>query len=209
MLPSHCFRTAAIHSVDLHPTAPSPMARVSPPLTSVSRILGAIALGLLVSGCASLPKNVERERSITLTATEDTHLGRAVAQPVAANPGRSGIYPLSNARDAFAARVLLARVAERSLDLQYFVWHDDTTGKLLFEEVWRAAERGVRVRMLLDDAYTRGLDKTIAILDAHPNIEIRLFNPFPNRNFRLGDFATDFARVNRRMHNKSFTADNQ
>ena len=185
------------------------MARVSPPLTSVSRILGAIALGLLVSGCASLPKNVERERSIALTATEDTRLGRAVAQPVAANPGQSGIYPLAIARDAFAARVLLARVAERSLDLQYFVWHDDTTGKLPFEEVWRAAERGVRVRMLLDDAYTRGLDKTIAILDAHPNIEIRLFNPFPNRNFRLGDFATDFARVNRRMHNKSFTADNQ
>jgi putative cardiolipin synthase len=185
------------------------MARISPPFVSVSRILVAIALGILVSGCASLPKNVEREPSTALTATEDTRLGRAVARGVAANPGRSGIYPLPNARDAFAARVLLARAAERSLDLQYYVWHDDTTGKLLFEEVWRAAERGVRVRILLDDANTRGLDETIATLDAHASIEIRLFNPFANRDFRLGDFATDFARVNRRMHNKSFTADNQ
>jgi putative cardiolipin synthase len=190
-------------------TAHSPIARVMSASVSVPRFLVAIALGLLVSGCASLPKNVEREPSTALATTDDTRLGRAVARGVAANPGRSGIYPLPNARDAFAARVLLARVAERSLDLQYFLWHDDTTGRLLFEEVWRAAERGVRVRMLLDDVNTRGLDRTIATLDAHPNIEIRLFNPFANRDFRLGDFATDFARVNRRMHNKSFTADNQ
>lgn len=169
----------------------------------------AIVLGFFVSGCASLPKNVEREPSAALAATDDTRLGRAVAKRVLANPGRSGIYPLSNARDAFAARVLLARAADRSLDLQYYDWNDDTTGRLLFEEVWRAAERGVRVRMLLDDANTKGLDPTIAVLDAHPNIEIRLFNPFANRGFRLGDLTTDFARVNRRMHNKSFTADNQ
>jgi putative cardiolipin synthase len=175
----------------------------------VKSALIAIVLGFLVSACASLPTNVERESSTALAATDDTRLGRAIAKGVLANPGRSGIYPLSNARDAFAARVLLARAADRSLDLQYYVWHDDTTGRLLFEEVWRAAERGVRVRMLLDDANTKGLDTTIAVLDAHPNIEIRLFNPFANRGFRLGDFATDFARVNRRMHNKSFTADNQ
>ena len=173
------------------------------------RVLVAIVLGFLVSGCAILPKNVGREPSTALTATADTRLGRAVAKLVAANPGRSGFYPLPNARDAFAARVLLARAAERSLDLQYYHWHDDTTGRMLFEEAWAAADRGVRVRMLLDDANTKGLDETIATLDAHPNIEIRLFNPFANRGFRLGDFATDFARVNRRMHNKSFTADNQ
>ncbi|HEY2863384.1 MAG TPA: phospholipase D family protein [Casimicrobiaceae bacterium] len=141
--------------------------------------------------------------------TDDTRLGRAIIPRLAANPGRSGIYPLSNAREAFAARILLAQAADRSLDLQYYVWHGDTTGQLLFEAVWQAAERGVRVRMLLDDANTRGLDPTIAALGTHPNIRIRLFNPFVNRGFRLGDFITDFARVNRRMHNKSFTADNQ
>src|SRR3981189_2960308 len=92
---------------------------------------------------------------------------------------------------------------------RYYVWHGDTTGQLLFDAVWQAAERGVRVRMLLDDANTRGLDPTIAALAAHPNIQVRLFNPLVNREFRLGNFITDFARVNRRMHNKSFTADSK
>jgi putative cardiolipin synthase len=105
--------------------------------------------------------------------------------------------------------VLLARAAERSLDVQYYIWHADTSGGLLAHELWQAAERGVRVRLLLDDNNTRGADEAIAALDAHPNIEVRLFNPYANRGFRLGELATDFARVNRRMHNKSFTADNQ
>jgi putative cardiolipin synthase len=190
-------------------TTDNPIARVSPAWVSILCVLAAIALGLLLSGCASLPENFEREPSIALANTDDTRLGRAITRRVAANPGQSGIYALSNARDAFAARVLLARAADRSLDLQYYIWHDDTTGRLLFEAVWSAAERGVRVRMLLDDAATRGLDATIAVLDAHPNIQVRLFNPFANRGFRLGDLVADFARVNRRMHNKSFTVDNQ
>jgi putative cardiolipin synthase len=105
--------------------------------------------------------------------------------------------------------VVIARAAQRSLDLQYYIWHADTTGALMAQAAWEAAERGVRVRMLLDDANTKGFDETLAALDAHPKIEVRLFNPFANRGFRLGDFATDFSRVNRRMHNKSFTADNQ
>jgi len=105
--------------------------------------------------------------------------------------------------------VLLARAAERSLDVQYYIWHADTSGGLLAHELWQAAERGVRVRLLLDDNNTRGADEAIAALDAHPNIEVRLFNPYANRGFRLGELATDFARLNRRMHNKSFTADNQ
>ena len=105
--------------------------------------------------------------------------------------------------------MLLARAAERSLDVQYYIWHADTSGGLLAHELWQAAERVVRVRLLLDDNNTRGADEAIAALDAHPNIEVRLFNPYANRGFRLGELATDFARLNRRMHNKSFTADNQ
>ena len=105
--------------------------------------------------------------------------------------------------------MLLARAAERSLDVQYYIWHADTSGGLLAHELCQAAERGVRVRLLLDDNNTRGADEAIAALDAHPNIEVRLFNPYANRGFRLGELATDFARLNRRMHNKSFTADNQ
>ncbi len=163
----------------------------------------------MASGCATLPKNVERTPSSAVTNTEDTRLGKAAARAAEGHPGLSGIHALANARDAFAARIVLAQTAERSLDLQYYIWHADTTGQLLFETVWQAAERGVRVRILLDDANTRGLDATIATLATHPNIQVRLFNPFPNRNFRVGDFVTDFARLNRRMHNKSFTADGQ
>src|SRR4051812_10989667 len=128
---------------------------------------------------------------------------------VEAHPGRSGIHPLSDAHDAFAARVLLARAAERTLDVQYYIWHHDRSGMLLFKALRDAADRGVRVRLLLDDNNTSGLDATLAALEAHPNIEVRLFNPFPTRRLRALAYLTDFSRLNRRMHNKSFTADNQ
>jgi putative cardiolipin synthase len=163
----------------------------------------------MLSGCAGLPNNVERMPSNALENTAETRLGRALAPAATTNPGRTGVYPLVDARDAFAARMLLARAADRCLDVQYYIWRDDTTGALLNDALWEAAERGVRVRLLLDDQNTAGLDETIAALDSHPNIEVRLFNPFANRHLRVGDFVTDFARVNRRMHNKSFTADNQ
>lgn len=163
----------------------------------------------LVAACASLPGRVDRAPTTALADTGDTPLGRAVAARIAANPGKSGIHTLNSGIDAFAARIVLARAAQRSLDLQYYVWHGDTTGRLLAQAVWEAAERGVRVRILIDDANMAGLDRMFAALDAHPRIDVRLFNPFANRSFRLGDFISDFARVNRRMHNKSFTADNQ
>src|SRR5215831_533993 len=176
-----------------------------------TRAMQAVACAMIVAlvGCASLPKNVERSPSTAFTDTTDTRLARGLAEGVAANPGKTGVYPLPQGRDAFAARLLLVRTAERSLDLQYYIWHPDTSGSLLSKELWDAAERGVRVRLLLDDANTKGLDEAIGVLDAHPNIEVRLFNPFANRGLRIGDFAGDFSRVNRRMHNKSFTADNQ
>ena len=175
----------------------------------VGPLLAMAAWVVLVSGCASLPDNTQREPSIALVGSGDTSLGRALADRVSAHPAQSGIHPLFDARDAFAARILLARTAERSLDLQYYIWHDDSTGRMLFDAVWQAAERGVRVRLLLDDANTRGLDATLAVLDAHPNIELRLFNPFATRSFRGAQLLGDFGRINRRMHNKSFTADNE
>ena len=148
-------------------------------------------------------------RPTALTDTAGTRLGRAIAPGVAANPGKTGIHALPDPRDAFAARVLLANAAEKSLDAQYYIWHGDQVGYLLFQALWQAAERGVRVRLLLDDLNTKGLDPTLAALDAHPNIEVRLYNPLVERDARALNFLTDFTRVNRRMHNKSFTADNQ
>ena len=166
-------------------------------------------LCLLIMGCGSLPSLDGRIATTALEDTDDTRLGRAVTVHAATKPGQTAVYSLSEPASAFAARVPLARDAERSLDLQYYIWHGDQTGYLLFDEVWQAAERGVRVRMLLDDNSTAGLDPSIAALDAHPNIEVRLYNPVVHRGFRLVNYLTDFARVNRRMHNKSFTADNQ
>jgi putative cardiolipin synthase len=162
-----------------------------------------------MTGCASLPPLQDRIASTALTDTADTRLGRDVTPHVAAHPGKSGVKAFPAPRDAFAARMLLAALAEKSLDAQYFIWHGDQVGYLLFEAIWNAAGRGVRVRLLLDDANTGGLDPTIAALDAHPNIEVRLYNPFTERELRDLGYLTDFHRLNRRMHNKSFTVDNQ
>ena len=167
------------------------------------------ALAVLIAGCATLPPPESRVATSALVDTAGTRLGSAVAADVAANPGLTGILPLPDPRDAFAARAVLAGVADRSIDVQYYIWHGDTSGNLLFEVLWRAAERGVRVRLLLDDMNTAGLDPTIAALDAHPNVEVRLYNPLTERRVRAFNFLTDFARVNRRMHNKSFTVDGQ
>lgn len=156
-----------------------------------------------------LPSLDGRTTSSAFTDTDDTRLGRSIAPLAAAHPGLSGIYPLLDAQDAFAARMLLARAAERSLDIQYYIWHADLSGTLLFEAIREAADRGVRVRLLLDDNNTAGLDPVLAALDAHPRIEVRLFNPFVLRSPRLIGYLTNPLRLNRRMHNKSFTVDNQ
>jgi putative cardiolipin synthase len=160
-------------------------------------------------GCSILPSLEDRRTSTALFDTRDTRLGKAISPMADAHPGVSGIYPLPEARDAFAARVLLAQAAERTLDAQYYIWRNDMSGTLLFEALRSAADRGVRVRLLLDDNETSGLDTLLASLNSHPNIEIRLFNPFVIREPRWVGYVTDCFRLNRRMHNKSFTADNQ
>lgn len=167
------------------------------------------AVSLMLTCCKALPDLDGRSVSTSLEHTDDTRLGRAIAPLARAHPGKSGVFALADGREAFAARTLLSRAAERSIDVQYYIWHHDMSGTLLFEELHDAADRGVRVRLLLDDNNTTGLDPILSILDAHPNIEVRLFNPFMHRRFRALGYLTDFARLNRRMHNKSFTVDNQ
>lgn len=164
---------------------------------------------LFATGCTTLPPLAQRPPSTAFTDTADTRLGKFLAPLEAAHPGLSGLTPLLDGHDAFAARVALARAAQRSLDVQYYIWRHDLSGTLLFEELRRAADRGVRVRLLLDDYGTAGNDDLLAALDAHPLIEVRLFNPFTLRHARWLNLPFDFARLNRRMHNKSFTADNQ
>ncbi|WP_296943121.1 phospholipase D family protein [uncultured Massilia sp.] len=166
-------------------------------------------------GCAWLPPTLPpptamlRAPSSACLDTAGTALGTAIAPLAAAHPGLAGIHPLIDGRDAFAARALLAARAERSLDVQYYIWRKDLTGTLLLESLRAAAARGVRVRLLLDDNNTDGLDPALLALDRAPNVEVRLFNPFAMRSWRSLGYLTEFARLNRRMHNKSFTADNQ
>lgn len=164
----------------------------------------------VLSGCTGLPKPVERlpEQGISCDEARNTSIARSLRPLLdSRKPGLSGIYPLVEADDAFAARMLMARHAERSLDVQYYIWRPDMTGLMLLEALHEAADRGVRVRLLLDDNNTAGIEPFLLAMHAHPNIEVRLFNPFVIRRGRWLNFVTDFARVNRRMHNKSFTVD--
>lgn len=166
-------------------------------------------LALLIGSCATLPENTGRTPSNSITDTAGTRLALASDPQEREHPGDSGFVLLSDGLDAFAARVALTRAAESSLDLQYYLYHKDMVGTLLTYQLVRAANRGVRVRLLLDDMDTAGRDGILASLDAHPNIEIRLFNPFSRDTQRASQLVTRFGEVTRRMHNKSFTADHQ
>lgn len=184
-----------------------------PSVARYARTLGMQAWPLLCAlalAACQLPAPGERTTSTTLSASEaqSTQLGVAIAGELAAHPGLSGIDPLAKPLEAFAARVDLVRTAQRTLDVQYYIWRNDLTGTLLLEALREAADRGVRVRLLLDDnGIPSSLDATLAALDAHPNLQVRLFNPFVVRKPKSIGFLTDFSRLNRRMHNKSLTAD--
>jgi putative cardiolipin synthase len=166
-------------------------------------------LALVFSGCASLPSNDARNESHALQDTATTTLGQQSHPELLAHPGLSAFRPLNSGIDALLARVVLAEAAERSLDAQYYIWRDDLTGRIFADALLRAADRGVRVRVLLDDVGAQPNDAVLLILDSQPNIEIRLFNPVASRSFRGLGMLGDFSRVNRRMHNKAFVADNQ
>jgi putative cardiolipin synthase len=131
---------------------------------------------------------------------------------LAAHPGQSGARLLPDGFDAFALRVLTARAAARTLDMQYYIWHSDATGQFLAHELLQAADRGVRVRLLLDDMDARSRDAELVALDRHERIEVRLFNPFATRSGilrTLRELFTRASRLNHRMHNKSWIADRQ
>lgn len=168
-------------------------------------LLCSLLIGL--SACSSLPPNIGRTPSFALENTASTRLGQLVAQRARQHPGLSGFSLVPIGRQAFRDRIAMTALAEKTLDVQYYIWENDKTGRILAERLAQAADRGVRVRILLDDNTLQGRDTSIATLDAHPHISIRLFNPFRNRRFHLIDFVTDFGRVNHRMHNKSMTVD--
>jgi len=173
--------------------------------------LAVLCATLFLAACASLPSQVQRtpSQAIAQADTAGTPLGESVAVKLAEHPGESLFYPMAAGPDALAARLALARAATRSLDLQYYTFEPDATGTALIGELLAAADRGVRVRLLVDDLHTEGHDALLAALDSHPRIQVRLFNPFANRGARWMDFVSDFHRLDQRMHNKAMIADNQ
>lgn len=173
------------------------------------RILVLLALSAGAGACASVPFDYPKDHSVAIASTTDTALAREVSAWVEAHGGESGFYPLIHGMDALGARLYLIGKAEASVDLQYFLMKDDLAGRLFAAALLRAADRGVRVRFLLDDVFTTIPDKTLARLDGHENIEVRLFNPVARGGVFHLNFLADFRRANRRMHNKSFVADNQ
>lgn len=161
-----------------------------------------------LNGCASLPENVNRVESQAYTDTQNTLLGKDIQDYRKQGKNGDGFILLGSGLDAFVARAVLAEAAERSLDVQYYLYHNDLVGRLFSGVLWQAADRGVRVRVLVDDMDMEGRDAAIIAFDNHPNIEVRIFNPFDRNIGRSAQFVTGLGSVTRRMHNKSFTADN-
>jgi putative cardiolipin synthase len=156
-----------------------------------------------------LPDNKHRILSRAIGDGASTSLGKAFKAQLEQHPTQSGVHLLGDGVDAFVGRAVSARLAERSIDVQYYMFHQDTVGRLLIRELVAAADRGVRVRMLIDDMYGGQADAVWLALDVHPNVEVRLFNPFVRGRSKNLQFVTRLKTVNHRMHSKSFTVDNQ
>jgi len=169
-----------------------------------------------VAGCMSIPPGAEYPRTVTSAFSDPaaTRLGRQIAVSTARHPGLSGFRLLPHSIDGLTFRTQLIRAAQRSLDIQYYIFAEDDSGKLLQQALLDAADRGVRVRLLIDDSNSFGdaqSKEILAALNDHRNIDLRLFNPFTYRGnfpvFRYLDYAATASRINHRMHNKLFVVD--
>ena len=205
------------------------MLNIEPSSLSLSLTLG---LSLALSACQSLPKQPHLSESQALSArvnalyqsdqtlknnpsenesaTNNTDLGAAISEQKETHPELSGYHPIVTGANAFASRSILTDMATRNIDVQYYIWHDDQAGQLLLKDLWEAAERGVIVRLLLDDFNNDAkFDQHLLRFSSHPNIAVRIANPLMHRKFKSLNFITGLPRINRRMHNKSMTFDKE
>ena len=169
-----------------------------------------LACGVLLalSSCASIPRDFEPVPSRTWQDPDQTRLGELFSAHAPSDPTLSGVRLLDHPREAFRARFGFAALAERTLDLQYYLWKGDLTGQLLLYRALQAADRGVQVRILIDDIYHSGRDRVYATLDTHPRLEIRVFNPMGNRGAgRSANLVYHKGTLDHRMHNKIFLVD--
>lgn len=191
------------------------VAGATPRPARAARLLARVVLLAVLpwlTHCAVAPSLEGVEPSYALPPAENTTLDATVLRQIDASGGRSSVRLVEQNALAFAYRAATAGAAERSLDVQYYIWNDDLTGRLLVAELLRAAERGVRVRLLLDDIDARAKHELFEVVDQHPNVEVRIFNPFYSRSGAFG-YVTEWVlrarRLNRRMHNKAWIADNR
>ncbi|WP_230656857.1 phospholipase D family protein [Psychrobacter sp. I-STPA10] len=174
----------------------------------------------LLTGCQSLPKTPHTPQSIALGSNlaqiyadpsyQPNSLSAAVTAQNLNHPQLSGYHPIVTGASAFASRSILTSMASKNIDVQYYIWHNDQAGQLLLKDLWEAADRGVIVRLLLDDFNNSAdLDQQLIRFASHPNIAVRLVNPFVYRKFQTINYLTHLRRINHRMHNKSMTFDRQ
>ncbi len=141
---------------------------------------------------------------------DNTDLVAAISEQSEIHPDLSGYHPIVTGANAFASRSILTSMATRTIDAQYYIWHDDQAGQLMLKDLWDAAERGVIVRLLLDDFNNNAkFDQHLLRFASHPNIAVRIINPLMYRKFQTLNFVTGLPRINRRMHNKSMIFDKQ
>lgn len=176
-------------------------------MTRITCILSLFTL-VLLAGCATTDKQIVRTPSTAPQQTELTSASQFIQADLEKHPGKSGFVLLDSGEEAFTSRNAMTQVAEKTIDVQYYIWEDDITGAILINQLIKATERGVRVRLLIDDVNSGGRDFGLAKLDTLANFEVRLFNPFENRSFQAFEFIADMSRLNHRMHNKSFIMDN-
>ena len=178
-------------------------------LPKLARVLVVL---VIVGAAACVPiKTTDKTASYAIKDPGSTYLGRT-AQSIATGHGdHSGFLHLDRGRDALSWRAILANAAEHSIDAQYFLWKNDEAGKIMMQRLLDAADRGVRVRVLIDDSMTESDPQYLALFGAHPMIEVRLYKPFgpAHKSFVLRwiEFLADFHRLNRRMHNKLYLVD--
>jgi len=177
--------------------------------TNLGRLSIVWLILLTMAGCASVPLDIPKTPSTALTETSHTYLAKESAVWRDGQLQSNGFYPLSEGRDAFGARLALMNRAEASIDAQYFLMKPDHAGLVFTDKLLEAADRGVRVRLLLDDIFTTVDDAYFSFMNAHPNIEVRIFNPISRKGLYVFNYLGHFSLANRRMHNKSFVVDNQ
>jgi len=170
--------------------------------------LSILTIAALISGCSTTSPTITQPPSYTLNSVSHTTLARSYKKEIDRQPRLSGFVLLGSGLDAFAARTELFRKAEKSIDVQYYLVRNDLTGHLFYRSLKQAADRGVRVRILLDDQYIATQPSGLAALDQHPNIEIRIFNPYSRKAPRLLQYVFRLGEITRRMHNKSVIVDN-